>query len=349
MSHYLIERIEADPRIDVVTRTEVRALAGDTHLSARPSSTPDRRTATVASWSGLFCFIGADPATAWLGDCVALDRGGFIITDRSLPDTIMAGTEFTARAPAVRDVAARRVRGRRRAQRLAEARRGRRRRRLERGAVGARAPRHEHIGGFMAKFTRGFTGRGKNRDPRLPPGQYDTGKRWPVLTAEVTPKPDTRDVDVHRRGSGRTTDHVDLGRDPRAPAVDLRRRHPLRHHVVEARRDVRRRLGRHAARRRRPLPTATHVLAFSHTGYTTNLPLADVTGGKAWVAWEYEGEPLPRRARRPGPPARAPPLLLEERQVGRGAARARPRRAGLLGAQRLPRPRRPVARAALPG
>ena len=33
----------------------------------------------------------------------------------------------------------------------------------------------------MAKFTRGFTGRGKaERDPRLPPGQYDTGKQWPV-------------------------------------------------------------------------------------------------------------------------------------------------------------------------
>jgi DMSO/TMAO reductase YedYZ molybdopterin-dependent catalytic subunit len=41
-----------------------------------------------------------------------------------------------------------------------------------------------------------------------------------------------------------------------------------------------------------PRPEATHVLAFSHTGYTTNLPLADVTGGKAWVAWEADGEPL---------------------------------------------------------
>ena len=36
------------------------------------------------------------------------------------------------------------------------------------------------------------------------------------------------------------------------------------------------------------------MLAFSHTGYTTNLPLADVTGGKAWVAWEADGEPLTR-------------------------------------------------------
>jgi DMSO/TMAO reductase YedYZ molybdopterin-dependent catalytic subunit len=42
----------------------------------------------------------------------------------------------------------------------------------------------------------------------------------------------------------------------------------------------------------RPQPAATHVLARSHTGYTTNLPLGDVTAGKAWVVWEFEGEPL---------------------------------------------------------
>ena len=40
----------------------------------------------------------------------------------------------------------------------------------------------------MVKPTRGFLGRGKAaRDPRLPPGQYDAGDQWPVLTAEVTP------------------------------------------------------------------------------------------------------------------------------------------------------------------
>jgi DMSO/TMAO reductase YedYZ molybdopterin-dependent catalytic subunit len=37
---------------------------------------------------------------------------------------------------------------------------------------------------------------------------------------------------------------------------------------------------------------ARYVLAFSDGGYTTNLPLADVTGGRAWLAFGYDGEPL---------------------------------------------------------
>jgi DMSO/TMAO reductase YedYZ molybdopterin-dependent catalytic subunit len=37
---------------------------------------------------------------------------------------------------------------------------------------------------------------------------------------------------------------------------------------------------------------AEYVLAFSDGGYTTNLPLADVTDGKAWVAFGYDGGPL---------------------------------------------------------
>jgi DMSO/TMAO reductase YedYZ molybdopterin-dependent catalytic subunit len=38
--------------------------------------------------------------------------------------------------------------------------------------------------------------------------------------------------------------------------------------------------------------SARHVLAFCDGGYTTNVPLNDVRGGKAWVAYEYDGEPL---------------------------------------------------------
>jgi DMSO/TMAO reductase YedYZ molybdopterin-dependent catalytic subunit len=37
---------------------------------------------------------------------------------------------------------------------------------------------------------------------------------------------------------------------------------------------------------------AEHVLALCDGGYTTNMPLEDVTGGKAWIAYAYGGEPL---------------------------------------------------------
>jgi len=43
----------------------------------------------------------------------------------------------------------------------------------------------------------------------------------------------------------------------------------------------------------RPLPEASFAVATSTTGYTTNLPMDDITGGKAWIVWEHEGRPLP--------------------------------------------------------
>jgi DMSO/TMAO reductase YedYZ molybdopterin-dependent catalytic subunit len=39
-------------------------------------------------------------------------------------------------------------------------------------------------------------------------------------------------------------------------------------------------------------PTARYLTAFCDGGYTTNLPLADVVGGQAFVAYRYEGQPL---------------------------------------------------------
>ena len=37
---------------------------------------------------------------------------------------------------------------------------------------------------------------------------------------------------------------------------------------------------------------AAHALALCDGGYTTNVPLEDLTGGRAWVAFAYDGEPL---------------------------------------------------------
>jgi DMSO/TMAO reductase YedYZ molybdopterin-dependent catalytic subunit len=48
-------------------------------------------------------------------------------------------------------------------------------------------------------------------------------------------------------------------------------------------------------------PQGEFSMQFSYGGYTTNLPLVDLTGGRAWVVTEHEGKPLPREH---GGPAR---------------------------------------------
>jgi thioredoxin reductase (NADPH) len=99
MSQYLIERIDADPRIELVTDTQVRALAGDEHLEhVTLEHTPSGERRTV-SCAGVFCFIGADAATAWLDGALELDAKGFILTDRSLPDRVTSGERFATRDP----------------------------------------------------------------------------------------------------------------------------------------------------------------------------------------------------------------------------------------------------------
>jgi thioredoxin reductase (NADPH) len=99
MSHYLIARIEAESRIEVLTHTEVRGLAGDGHLEAitlEHTATGDRET---VGCGGLFSFIGAIPATNWLRGCVSLDRNGFVRTDRSLADDDVNSDVFGDRDP----------------------------------------------------------------------------------------------------------------------------------------------------------------------------------------------------------------------------------------------------------
>src|SRR3712207_9249435 len=59
---------------------------------------------------------------------------------------------------------------------------------------------------------------------------------------------------------------------------------------------------------------ATHISACCDGGYTTNLPLAEVTGGKAWVAFAYDGAPL---APEHGGPARllVPHLYFDRKRT----------------------------------
>ncbi len=197
--------------------------------------------------------------------------------------------------------------------------------------------------------TRGFVGRKRSREGRLPPGQYDTGSSWPVLTAEATPRIDTERWSLTVDGlveRPMTWSWDEIHQLPESTYLgdihcvttwskfDVAFRGVSVDELLAA---------------AGPLPEASYVLAHSSTGYTTNLPMSDLVDGKAWVVWDYDGKPLPPRARRPGPAARAAPLLLEVRQVGLPARADGGGPTGLLGAERLPRPRRPVARAALPG
>jgi thioredoxin reductase (NADPH) len=105
MSHYLIERIQADPKIDLIAGVEVKALAGEDHLEqATLENRASGRRQEIAC-EGLFCFIGALPATAWLADSVLLDPDGFIFTDRQLSGPLAANASdrlpFETSAPGV--------------------------------------------------------------------------------------------------------------------------------------------------------------------------------------------------------------------------------------------------------
>ena len=145
----------------------------------------------------------------------------------------------------------------------------------------------------MAKVTRGFVGRRRPQQPgRLPPGQYDVGRDWPVLTAEITPRfdPDDWTMTVDGLVARPTTwSWAEIQALPGSEYVgDI--------HCVTTWSKFDTRFGGVSVDvlldAAGPAADAAYVLATSTTGYTTNLPLSDVTDGKAWVAHRYDGEDL---------------------------------------------------------
>jgi thioredoxin reductase (NADPH) len=84
MSRYLVDRILADPRIEVRTSTQITGLEGAQTLTA--ARVRGRDGDARVSCAALFSFIGADPASAWLSGCAVLDARGFVLTDRALGD-----------------------------------------------------------------------------------------------------------------------------------------------------------------------------------------------------------------------------------------------------------------------
>jgi DMSO/TMAO reductase YedYZ molybdopterin-dependent catalytic subunit len=140
-------------------------------------------------------------------------------------------------------------------------------------------------------FSRGFRGRRPPGDDasRVPPGQYLVDG-FPVLSAGPTPRIPT----------DRWTFVVDGAVDePRSWSWEEFRALPGQTITVDI----------HCVTKWSKLDTAwtgvsidtllegvdtaaEYVTAWSDGGYTTNLPLDDLVGGRAWVAYGYDGEPL---------------------------------------------------------
>ncbi len=143
----------------------------------------------------------------------------------------------------------------------------------------------------MNFISRGFRGRRRSDAPpgRVPPGQYVTDD-FPVLSAGPTPHTSLDQWSFTITGEGL---------EPARWTWDEFRALPSEAVTVDI----------HCVTKWSKLDTtwegvsvdtlleavehdAAYVLVFCDGGYTTNLPIEDVTGGKAWVAFAYGGEPL---------------------------------------------------------
>ena len=94
MSSYLADRILAHAGITVRTATQVTALHGGGHLEAitvHTAAPGDDRSGSNQPCRGLFCFIGATPATGWLEN-IAVDDDGFVLTGTHLDDALLGAT-----------------------------------------------------------------------------------------------------------------------------------------------------------------------------------------------------------------------------------------------------------------
>ena len=143
----------------------------------------------------------------------------------------------------------------------------------------------------MSVISRGFGRREQRRDERLPPGQYDTGDLFPVLSAGPTPRTPVGDWDLTVQGEVdgvRRWSWEEFRRLPReAISVDI-------HCVTKWSKFDTRWEGVSVGTLLADVRSdASFLVAFCDGGYTTNLALSDVTDGRAWVVDTYDGQPLP--------------------------------------------------------
>jgi DMSO/TMAO reductase YedYZ molybdopterin-dependent catalytic subunit len=143
----------------------------------------------------------------------------------------------------------------------------------------------------MSPVSRGFHGRRREdvAPERVPPGQYVTTD-FPVLSAGPTPHVGTEKWTFSIRQAGsvlRSWTWQEMRALP-AETVTTDIHCVTRWSKLDTRWDavsldtLFEQAGAEAA----------FVLAFSDGGYTTNLPMADVTDGQAWLAFGFDGAPL---------------------------------------------------------
>ena len=84
MAHYLVERIQATENIRVMLNTQIAEANGSGHLETLKLLHSDTGQEETVDANALFIFIGAKPATAWLGDLVARDKHGFVLAGHDL-------------------------------------------------------------------------------------------------------------------------------------------------------------------------------------------------------------------------------------------------------------------------
>jgi DMSO/TMAO reductase YedYZ molybdopterin-dependent catalytic subunit len=144
----------------------------------------------------------------------------------------------------------------------------------------------------MSPISRGFRGRRSTpagTETRVPPGQYLTDG-FPVLSAGPTPHTPLDQWTFSIRQNGRELKSWSWQEIQDLPAQDV----TADIHCVTRWSKL------DTQWRGVPMDTllaaaghdSGYLLAFCDGGYTTNLPIADVTGGRAWVAYAYDGGPL---------------------------------------------------------
>ncbi|MEE4541153.1 sulfite oxidase-like oxidoreductase [Streptomyces sp. V4-01] len=142
----------------------------------------------------------------------------------------------------------------------------------------------------MAIVSRGFHGRRPTAGHRLPPGQYETHD-FPVLSAGPTPRVPRDEwtfTVTTETGARHTWDWARFTALPtQEPTVDL-------HCVTKWSKFGTHWSGVSLDELLADVATAADfALVHCYGGYTTNLPLADLLDGRAWIAHGYDGGDLP--------------------------------------------------------